>query len=102
MHHLNVAKLIPVYVSFKEKIMNNSPATTNRVPRCFALRTQTAAHDAFISAPAQIDNGDEALYSDNSGTYTKAILHVDGVLDDHQSYQTLHKALICFNTAHIL
>src|SRR5260221_8611311 len=73
--------------------MNNSPATTNRVPRCFALRTQTAAHDAFISAPAQIDNGDEALYSDKSGTYTKGILQVDVGLVDLAAYQTFKKAL---------
>jgi hypothetical protein len=73
--------------------MNNSPATSNRVPRCFALRTQTAAHDAFISAPAQIDNGDEALYSDKSGTYTKGILQVGVGLVDLAAYQTFKKAL---------
>jgi hypothetical protein len=39
-----------------------------------ALRTQAAGNDAFIAAPAQIDNGDEALYDDKSGTYTKGVL----------------------------
>ena len=50
------------------------PATSGRVWRSWALRTRTAGHDAFAAAPAQIDNGDEALYADKSGTYTKGVL----------------------------
>ncbi len=46
------------------------PATSNRVARCLALRTGTAGDDSFVIAPLQIDNGDEALYADKSGTYT--------------------------------
>src|ERR1700722_14046967 len=70
-----------------------SPATSNRVVRDFALRTQTAGQDAFTPAPAQNDNGDEALYADKSGTYTKGILQTDVGLVDLATYQTFIKAL---------
>jgi hypothetical protein len=50
------------------------PATSNRVLRSLALRTRMAGNDGFVAAPAQIDNGDEALYADKSGTYTKGVL----------------------------
>ncbi len=74
-------------------IQVTSPATSNRVPRSFALRIETAGHDAFIPAPAQIDNGDEALYADKSGTYTKGILQVGIGLVDLAAYQTFKTAL---------
>jgi hypothetical protein len=70
-----------------------SPATSNRVVRDFALRTQTAGQDAFTPVPAQIDNGDEALYADKSGTYTKGILQTGVGLVDLAAYQTFRKAL---------
>jgi hypothetical protein len=63
------------------------------------LRTQTAGHDAFIPAPAQIDNGDEALYPDKSGTYTKGILQTGVGLVDLAAYQTFRKALNSGNPA---
>ena len=72
---------------------NPTPSTTNRIPRCFALRTATAAHDAFIPAPPQVDNGDEALYSDKCGTYTKGILQRAIGLVDLAAYQSFRKAL---------
>jgi len=72
-----------------------SPITTpdHRVPRSFACRTQTAGHDAFIAPPAQIDNGDEALYPDKSGTYTKGVLQTGVGLVDLAAYQTFTNAL---------
>ena len=69
------------------------PSTTNRIPRCFALRTATAAHDAFVPPPPQVDNGDEALYSDKCGTYTKGVLQKAIGLVDLTAYQSLRKAL---------
>jgi hypothetical protein len=68
-------------------------APRNRVPRSFALRTETAGHDAFVPPPAQIDNGDEARYADKSGTYTKGILQTGVGLVDLAAYQTFKKAL---------
>jgi hypothetical protein len=50
------------------------PATSNREARSLALRTGEAALNAFVAPAPQIDNGDEALYSDKSGTYTKGVV----------------------------
>jgi hypothetical protein len=69
------------------------PATADRVLRSMALRTQTTGNDAFASAPAQIDNGDEALYADKSGTYTKGVLQSGIGLVDPAAYQSFKKAL---------
>jgi hypothetical protein len=73
--------------------MINSPATSNRVSRSFALRTQTAAHDAFVPTPTQLDNGDEARYADKSGTYTKGLLQTGIGLVDLAAYDTFMRAL---------
>jgi hypothetical protein len=69
------------------------PATADRVLRSMALRTQTTGNDAFAPAPAQIDNGDEALYADKSGTYTKGVLQSGIGLVDPAAYQSFKKAL---------
>lgn len=70
-----------------------TPATSNRVTRFLALRTQETGSDAFSAAPAQIDNGDEALYADKSGTYTKGIRQSAVGLVDLAAYQTFKSAL---------
>ncbi len=69
------------------------PATSDRVPRSLALRTGTAGNDAFVPAPLEIDNGDEALYSDKSGTYTKGVLQTGIGLVDLAAYQSFKAAL---------
>ena len=69
------------------------PATSGRGLRSMALRVQKAGDDAFVQAPAQIDNGDEALYPDKSGTYTKGVLQSGIGLVDLGAYQSFKKAL---------
>jgi hypothetical protein len=69
------------------------PATKGRVLRSLALRTQLAGVDAFVQAPDQTDNGDEAEYADKSGTYTKGILQNDIGLVDLAAYQSFRQAL---------
>ena len=69
------------------------PATSDRGLRSLALRTQTAGSDDFVAAPAQIDNGDEALYADKSGTYTKGVLQSGIGLVDLAAYQSFKNAL---------
>src|SRR5208283_4292054 len=76
-----------------------SPATSHRVPRSFALRLQTAGHNAFMPAPAQIDNGDEALYADKSGTYNKGILQTGIGLVDLAAYRSFKKEMNSGNPA---
>ena len=70
-----------------------TPATSNRVPRCFALRTAVCASDGFIPAPPQIDNGDEARYADKCGTYAKCILQDAIGRVDLAAYRSFKKAL---------
>jgi hypothetical protein len=69
------------------------PATSNRVLRSLALRTQEAGDDAFATVPSQVDNGDEAYYADKSGTYTKGVLQSGIGLVDLGAYQTFKHAL---------
>src|SRR5215469_23934 len=69
------------------------PATLNRVMRGQALRSEETGNDAFTPSPAQIDNGDEELYADKSGTYTKGILQAGIGLVDLAAYQSLKAAL---------
>src|SRR5260370_21549329 len=74
-------------------LITTTTAHSHRARRPFACRTQAAGHDAFVSPAAQIDNGDEALYPDKSGTYTKGILQTGVGLVDLAAYQTFIKAL---------
>jgi hypothetical protein len=64
-----------------------------------ALRTQIAGTDTFAAVPNQIDNGDEALYADKSGTYTKGVLQSGIGLVDLAAYQTFKNALSSGNPA---
>lgn len=70
-----------------------TPATSNRIVRSLALRTLAAGADDFTPAAAQIDNGDEALYADKSGTYTKGILQTGIGLVDLAAYDLFKLAL---------
>jgi hypothetical protein len=76
-----------------------SPATRNRAERALALRVGEAGGDAFGPQPPQIDNGDEALYTDKSGTYTKGILQTGIGLVDLAAYATFQRALRSGNPA---
>ncbi len=69
------------------------PATSHRVLRSLALRTRIAGSDAFHAAPAQIDNGDEARYSDKSGSYTKGVLQAGIGLVNLGGYASFKAAL---------
>jgi hypothetical protein len=75
------------------EIVPATPATSNRVARSFACRLASAGQDAFIPTLQQIDNGDEALYTDKSGTYTKGILQTGIGLVDLEAYKTFKTAL---------
>jgi hypothetical protein len=70
-----------------------TPATSNRIVRSLALRTQAAGNDDFIAAPPQVDNGDEMRYADKSGTYTKGILQSGIGLVDLAAYDSFKTAL---------
>jgi hypothetical protein len=57
------------------------------------LRTETTGKDAFVPAPLQLDNGDEARFADKSGTYTKGLLQAGIGLVDLVAYESFKKAL---------
>jgi hypothetical protein len=69
------------------------PATSNRVLRATAVRSETTVADALVPAPAQVDNGDEARYADKSGTYTKGVLQSDIGVVDPAAYKKFKHAL---------
>ncbi len=71
----------------------DGPSTHNRVARAFAVRQLAAGQDAFQPAPPQVDNGDEALYADKSGTYTKGVLQTGVGLVNLTAYDKFKKAL---------
>jgi hypothetical protein len=73
------------------------PATSDRRSRSLLLRKQIAGSDAFPVSPTQLDNGDEALYADKSGTYTKGILQDEIGLVNQAAYQSFKKALASGN-----
>src|SRR5947207_11272447 len=65
----------------------------HRVKKSFAIRVGTATKEALIPVPPHTANGDEELYPDKSGTYTKRILQ-DGIgLVNLNAYQTFKRAL---------
>lgn len=68
-------------------------ATRHRVSRAAALRSEAAGHDDFVPVPDQVDNHDEELYPDKSGTYTKGILQTGIGLVDLAAYASFKKAL---------
>jgi len=64
-----------------------------RVTRAFALRLEAATRNALIPVPPHTTNGDEALYPDKSGTYTKGVLQ-DGIgLVNPSAFQTFRHAI---------
>jgi hypothetical protein len=63
-----------------------APATSSRVLRSLALRTQVAGADAFFPAVAQVVNGDEVRYTDKPGTFTKGVLQEGIGLVDLAAY----------------
>ncbi|MBV8810123.1 MAG: vanadium-dependent haloperoxidase [Acidobacteriaceae bacterium] len=70
-----------------------TPSIANRIGRMLAIREATAAGDAFVQAVEQYDNGDEALYADKCGTYTKCIKQAAIGLVDLAAWDTFEKAL---------
>ncbi len=69
------------------------PATSNRVLRATAVRSETTIADALVPAPPQVDNGDEARYADKSGTYTKGVLQSGIGVVDPAAYKAFKHAL---------
>lgn len=68
-----------------------------RVKAAFKLRVGEAKADALLPLPTNINNGDDALYPDKGGTYTKGLLHDSFGRVDPSSYATFKTALTSGN-----
>jgi hypothetical protein len=64
-----------------------------RVRKSFALRVGAAMKEAEIPVPPHTTNGDEARYSDKSGTYTKGLLQDGPCRVNLSAYKTFTTAL---------
>ncbi|WP_180539091.1 vanadium-dependent haloperoxidase, partial [Nevskia soli] len=70
-----------------------SGVTNSRMAEAFNLRVEEAAQNASISAAVNVNNGDDALYPDKGGTYTKGLPHDSFGRVDLNAYATFKTAL---------
>ncbi len=64
-----------------------------RVTQSYNLRVRAALRESRITVPPHTTNGDEALYADKSGTYSKGILQ-DGIgLVNPAAFESFRKAI---------
>ena len=68
-----------------------------RVRAAFKLRVGEAKEDALVPAAVNINNGDEALYPDKGGAYTKGLPHDSFGRVDPNAYATFKTALTSGN-----
>src|ERR1035438_4319648 len=67
--------------------------TNQRVMQAFNLRVAMANQDAGVPAATNVNNGDDALYPDKGGTFTKGLPHDSFGRVDLTAYGTLKTAL---------
>jgi hypothetical protein len=69
------------------------PPKDPRIKQALSIRTTAANQESLIPVPPHTTNGDEQLYSDKSGTYSKGILQ-DGIgLVNLAAFQTFRNAI---------
>jgi hypothetical protein len=68
-------------------------ATNNRVVQAFMLRVSEAFEDAIVPAAKNVNNGDDALYPDKGGTYTKGLPHDAYGRVDLNAYASFKRAI---------
>ena len=72
-------------------------AVNPRVVASFALRVADATKEALITVPSHTTNGDETLYADKSGTYTKGLLQDSYGKVNIAAYNSLKTAFTTLN-----
>ena len=81
-------------ISGREGQQNSANGHSNpRVHRATQLRIDLANQDARVPAAINVNNGDDALYADKAGTYTKGLPHDAFGRVDHAAYASFKKAL---------
>ncbi len=73
--------------------------TTNRVLKSYLLRVAAATRDAAVPVPPHTTNGDEVLYPDKSGNYSKCLLQDGYGRVNLNAYQSLLTAVSTGNGA---
>ena len=68
-------------------------AANSRVGQAFMLRVEEALQDALVPAAINVNNGDDALYPDKGGTYTKGLPHDDYGRVDLGAYASFKNAI---------
>jgi membrane-associated phospholipid phosphatase len=56
-------------------VASAQPAPSTRVTAAYNLRCAAAAADSLVPVATNVNNGDEALYPDGGGTFTKGLPH---------------------------
>src|ERR1700680_3351076 len=80
----------PSVASAKE---STSDRVSDRLQDAFELRKRLAYQDAEVPAARNVGNGDEELYPDKSGTYTKALPHDSFGRVDLNAFASFKRAL---------
>jgi len=70
-----------------------TPPPPGRLREATERRVKEAHHDEEAGPAANADNGDEALYADKGGTYTKGLPHNEWGQVDQAAYKTFKTAL---------
>jgi hypothetical protein len=70
-----------------------SGVTHDRLVQAFSIRVGEATQDALVGPAVNVNNGDQALYADKGGTYTKGLPHDDFGRVDLQAFATFTDAL---------
>jgi hypothetical protein len=79
--------------SSSDAISAPAGVSNQRVIAAFSLRVGEATHDALVPPAKNVSNGDDALYPDKGGTYTKGLPHDNFGRVDLNAYATFKTAL---------
>jgi len=75
------------------KVTSAKESASDRVQDAFELRKRLAERDADVGAARNVNNGDESLYPDKAGTYTKGLPHDSFGRVDLNAFATFKNAL---------
>ena len=75
------------------KVASAKESASDRVRDALELRKRLAERDADVGAARNVNNGDESLYPDKAGTYTKGLPHDSFGRVDLNAFATFKDAL---------
>src|SRR5215831_3512111 len=79
--------------ALRNEIVPPNASIDPRVRQAFLLRVEAATREALIPVPPHATNGDEARYSDKSGTYSKGVMQNGIGLVNPAAFQTFRHAI---------